>query len=149
METIIQKAIKLLLDAYGAQYDLVTVKEKSGHYTANIETDTPARLIGKNGSIINALQILLKSLLFRQSGERVFVTVDVDGYREQQHERVYGRVKEMIGMMRNENLPEITLPPMKPYLRRLVHLWIVDRFHDLTSESVGEDPQRAIRIFYK
>ena len=149
METIIQKALKLLLDEYGAEYDLVTVTEKSGHYTANIETTAAARLIGRNGSVVNAMQILLKAILFRKSGEKVFVTVDVDGYRAAQHEKVFERVQAQIDTMRAAGKPEVTLSPMKPYLRRIVHLWVADSFHDLTSEGVGEDPERAVRIFYK
>lgn len=149
METIIQQTLKRLLDAYGADYTIVSVVEKNGHYTANIETDTPAVLIGKNGSVISALQILLKSMLFNSAGEKAFVTVDVDGYREAQHQKLYDRVTGYINMMQEQNLGEIKLRPMRPGTRRLVHLWIAETHPELTSDSVGEGMDRAVRIFYK
>ena len=149
METIIQKALKILLDKFGAEYDCVTVMEENGHYRANIETPDAGRLIGKNGAILNALQILLKNILFHQSSEKLFVTVDVDNYRKDQDEKVLARVKSTIEMMKDQNLGEIKLNPMKPYLRRLVHLWIATNYPELTTDSEGEGKYRAVKIIYK
>jgi len=149
METIIQKVLRLLLDKFGADYDCITVHEESGHYRANIETSDPARLIGRNGSVLNSLQILLKNILWNQSSERVFVTVDVDDYRKSQEDRVLEKVEKTIEMMKEDNLSEIKLNPMSAYFRRVVHLWIASNFPDLTTESIGEKGARSIRVFYK
>ncbi len=149
METIIQKALKLLLDKMGAEYDCVSVGEKDGHYRANIETPEAGRLIGPNGATLNALQILLKNILYHQTSERLFVSVDVDGYRAEQDDRFLNKVQESIEMMQDQNLGELKLSPMKPYLRRLVHLWIPANYPDLTTESVGDGAQRAIKITHK
>lgn len=149
METIIQKALKLLLDKYGANYDCVTVAEVNGHYQARIETTEPAKLIGRNGSILSSLQILLKNILWSQNEEKAFVTLDVDGYRQDQYEKIYDRVGKTIDLMRERNLSEIKLHPMKPFIRRLVHLWIAENYPDLTTDSVGEGKERAIRVHYK
>lgn len=149
METIIQRTIKLLLDSYQADYAYVTVSEESGHYMINIETDHPPKLIGRNGSVLNALQTLLKNLLWKQCNEKVFVTLDVDGYRRAQHERIYAKVQKTIDLMREQGLSEIKLKPMHPATRRLVHLWLVKSHPDLTSDSVGEGKDRAIRVYYK
>ena len=149
METIIQKALKLLLDKYGLEYDCVTVSDDNGHYVASIETDDTARLIGRKGNVLSALQILLKNILWNQNSEKIYVTIDVDGYRESQNEKIYARVQKTIDYMRQNNLSEIKLNPMRPYTRRLVHLWVAKNFDDLTSDSVGEGMDRAIRIMYK
>ncbi len=149
METIIQKALKLLLDKYGADYDCVTVVEDNEHYRATIETTDAARMIGRNGTILNSIQILLKNILWAQNEEKVFVTLDVDGYREDQYEKTYEKVKHTIEMMKERNLSEMTLYPMKPFLRRLVHLWIAKNYPELTTDSVGEGVKRAIRVLYK
>jgi len=149
METIIQKALKLLLDKYGAEYDCVRISEENGHYRALIETADPSRLIGRGGMILNSLQILLKNILWVQNEEKAFVTLDVDGYREEQYEKTYEKVERMIELMKERNLAEVTLYPMKPFLRRLVHLWISKKYPDMTTESVGEGMSRAIRVRYK
>ncbi len=149
MESIIQKALKLLLDKFGATYDCVTISEDNGHYRANIETTEPARLIGKNGDTLSAIQTLLKNALYAQNGESIFLTVDVDGYRKQKEAKIVEKAKKFVDIMRNENLGEIKLMPMNPYYRRIVHTWIANEFPELTSDSVGEGRERAVRIFYK
>lgn len=149
MESIIQKTLKLLLDKFGAEYQVVTVIEEEGHYRANIETDVPAKLIGHNGAILNALQAVLKTLLYAKSEEKIFMTIDVDGYRKDQEERIYEQVQHYIDLMEQQNLSEIKLKPMPPYKRRLVHLWILNNFPKLSTDSVGEDRDRAIRVFHK
>ena len=69
METIIQKALRTLLDKFGADYLCVTVSEDGGHYRATIETDNASRLIGRSGQTLNALQILLKNGYWRTKGK--------------------------------------------------------------------------------
>lgn len=149
METIIQKALKIFLDKYGADYDCVTVSEDNGHYRANIETAIPARIIGKNGDTLSAIQMLLKNILFAQNKENIFVSVDVDGYRQQHEDRIIEKAKKYLEIMKNENLAEIKLPPMSAYFRRIVHLWILNNYPEMGSDSLGEGAGRAVRIFYK
>jgi len=149
METIIQKALKLLLDKFGTDYDCVTISEDNGHYRANIECATPARLIGKNGETLSAIQTLLKNMLYSQNQENLFVTVDVDNYRKDQEDRMTQKAQKFIDQMRERNLSEIKLPPMSPYFRRVVHLWVLNNFPELATDSVGEGRSRAVRVFYK
>ncbi len=149
METIIQKALRILLDKFGAKYDCITVEEKNGHYRANIETDDAARLIGRGGAVLNSLQILLKNILWEQNAERVFVSIDVDGYRKDQEENIIRKTQEDIETMKDQNLSETKLPPMSPYFRRVVHLWISDGYPELTTESIGQGEERSVRVFYK
>ena len=149
METIIQKALKLLLDKFGADYDCVMVSEEDGHYRANIECANPARLIGKNGETLNSIQTLLKNILFTQNKENVFLSVDVDGYRKTQEDRIISKAEYYLNTMRDQNLAEIKLPPMNPYFRRLVHMWVLNNFPELQSDSTGEGQNRAVRIFHR
>lgn len=149
METIIQKALKLFLDKFGAEYDCVTISEENGHYCANIETTNAARLIGKNGATLASIQLLLKNILYTQSGENIFVTVDVDGYLKQQEDKRIALADRYVNMMRDKNLAEIKLPPMKAFFRRIVHLHVANNYPELQSDSVGEGMSRAVRISYK
>lgn len=149
METIIKQTLTLLLNAYGADYDVVGVSEKNGHYTANIESAFPGKLIGRGAMVLSSLQVLLKAMLWSKAGEKVFVTVDVDGYRAAQHQKTYDKVAAKIEEMKEENLPEMKLRPMRPGQRRIVHLWIAENYPELASEGVGEGAGRSVKIFYK
>jgi len=149
METIIQKALKLLLDKFGAEYDVVTVTEDSGHYRANIETAHAARLIGRNGSVINALELFLKNILFEQTSEKLFFTLDVDGYKKAKEDALLAKVQKKIEWMKESNLGEMKLWPMAPKIRRIVHLWIASEYPELTTDSDGEGRERAVKVMYK
>lgn len=149
MESIIQKALRLLLDKFDAEYDCVTVTEENGYYRANIETPDPSKLIGKNGVILQALQVVLKNILWTQTSENVFVSVDIDNYKKVQEDKVIERAQKSIDTMKSQNLSEIKLPPMSPYFRRVIHLWVAATLPEFGSDSVGQDRARAVRIFYK
>lgn len=149
MESIIQKALKLLLDKFGAEYDLVAVMEENGHYYANIETAEAPRLIGKHGQTINALELFLKQILFSKSEEKIFLTVDVDGYKKQRQAKLFEKVAEKIEWMKENALSELKLWPMGGAQRRAVHLWIANEYNELTTDSIGEGRERAIKVFYK
>lgn len=149
MESIIQKALKILLDKFGAEYDCVMVSEENGHYRANIESTAPARLIGKNGDTLNAVQTLLKNVLYAQSKENIFLSVDVDNYRKNQEDRVIEKAQKFIDTMKSENLSEMKMTPMPPFFRRVVHMWILNNFPELASDSIGEGMARSVRVFYK
>lgn len=149
METIIQKTLKRLLDEFGAEYICVTVAEDNGHYRANIETDKAAQLIGRNGKTLSSLQVLLKNILWSQNDDKIFVTVDIDGYRKEQEDKIISKVEKTIDLMRERNLSEMKLHPMTPYFRRVVHTWIATTFPELTTESIGEGSSRAIKVLYR
>ncbi|PID70607.1 hypothetical protein CSB37_00780 [bacterium DOLZORAL124_38_8] len=149
MESIIQKTLKLLLDKFGAEYDLVSVTEENGHYYANIEADDAPRLIGKHGKTINALELFVKQILFTKSDEKVFLTVDVDGYKKKRQEALFEKVAKKIEWMQENALGELKLWPMGSAQRRAVHLWIANTYPELTTDSIGEGRERAIKIMYK
>lgn len=149
MESIIQKALRLILDKFGAEYDCIMVSEENGHYRANIETAHAPRLIGKNGATLNSLQTLLKNILWAQNQENIFVSVDVDNYQKSHEDQIIQKAQKYIDMMEENNLAEIKLPPMKAFYRRVVHLWIVANHPNLGTDSIGEGRDRAIKVFHK
>jgi predicted RNA-binding protein Jag len=149
METIIQKILKLLLDKFGAEYDVITIHEENGHYRANVETSTAGSLIGKNGIILNSLEHFFKEVLYKQSDEKVFVTLDVDNYKKEKQDKVLGKVQQRIDYMKDTNVGEMKLWPMHPGLRRIVHLWVATSYPELTTDSVGDGSNRSIRVLYK
>lgn len=149
METIIQKILKLLLDKFGAEYDVITIHEENGHYRANIETNEAGRLIGKNGMILHSLEHFFKEILYKHSDEKIFVTLDVDNYKKEKQDKVLTKVQQRIEYMKDANVGEMKLWPMQPALRRVVHLWVANAYPELTTDSVGEGTGRSVRVLYK
>ena len=123
------------------------VDEGRGIYRANIVTERAPFLIGVYGERIDAIQHLLKNILWKQGiGDSVFVIVDVDDYKKSREERIVALAEEKAEAVRMTGNPQL-MPPMDSYLRKIVHTHInAERFSDLTTQSVGEGRGRRLQI---
>ena len=153
MELLIKETLEKLLDVIGVSYTGVKInKENDKTFYVQIETSSSSLLIGWHGETIGALQHLLKCLLWKQGiGSDIQVVVDVDGYKKRQEESVI-KLAERKAEYAIENQKEVKLPPMNPYFRRKVHMHLAnsDKYKDVvTTESIGEDSDRAVKIIPK
>jgi len=153
MELLIKETLEKLLEILGVSYTGVKIdKENEKTYYAQIETESSSLLIGWHGETISAIQHLLKCLLWKQGVESgTQVIVDVDGYRKRQEESVI-KLAERKAEYAIETQREVRLPPMNPYFRRKVHLHLAesDKYKDVvTTDSVGTEPDRAVKIIPK
>ena len=153
MELLIKETLEKLLEILGVSFTGVKInKESDTTYYAQIETENSSLLIGWHGETISAIQHILKCLLWKQGAETgTQVIVDVDGYKKRQEESVI-KLAERKAEYAIESQKEVRLPPMNPYFRRKVHLHLAesDKYKDVvTTESVGAEPDRAIKIIPK
>ncbi|MCK5608595.1 KH domain-containing protein [Candidatus Pacearchaeota archaeon] len=153
MELLIKETLEKLLDIIGISYTGIKIsKEGENAYYTEIETENSSLLIGWHGETIASIQHLLKCLLWKQGIEsKTQVIVDVDGYKKRQEESVV-RLAERKAEMAISSQREVKLPPMNPYLRRKIHLYLADseKFKDrITTESTGEGDQRQLKIIPK
>ncbi len=150
MELVIKETLEKLLDVLGAPYTAVkVVEENKGVYYVEIDTNNSSLLIGWHGENINAIQHVLKSLLWKQGVDsKSQVIVDVDGYKKRQEESVI-RMAEKKAEQAISTQKTIKLPPMSAYFRRQVHLHLSNdaKYKDaVTTESDGEGKDRCIKI---
>lgn len=150
MQDLIKTTLSELLNHLGLAFTEIRV-DTSDAQMIRIDIDSPeaSRLIGWHGETINALQWLVKSLIRSKGpkeGERgPFIVLDVDGYRRAQEDKVRKIAHEKADFVRRKNT-RVALPPMSPYFRRIVHLYIANtkEMQDLTTESIGEGEYRQI-----
>ena len=111
----------------------------------SIQTQEHSKLlIGKNGQNLQALEHVVRVALARvQEGGRP-VVIDVNEYRQTKTAQLVESVKQAAGRVRDTGKPE-ALPPMTSYERRVVHTELAS-WHDVATESVGQDPQRRVVI---
>lgn len=152
IESRMKEITETLLEKMEFPYSAVAVTTE-GHdiIRVNIDTDESSLIIGRHGETMNALQHVLKSLL-RNSGnteENFFLIVDADGYKKRQEENVIDMAEQEIKRLGDQ--PEVLLPPMSPYFRRLIHLHFVENpdHPNVTTESVGEGAERQVKIMMK
>ena len=141
-----------MLDALGFEYSKVEVTEEEhlGSLRANISSDEAAFIIGTHGERVNALQYLLKSVLWKKLETKVFVIVDVDNYRKQRETRFIDLANEKVEAARATKYPQ-QMPPLEPYLRRVVHLYLMKNpdTKDIETCSEGEGENRHVVIKIK
>lgn len=153
MELLIKETLEKLLDILKVSYTGVKVeKEKESIFYVEIETENSNLLIGWHGETINAIQHILRSLLWKQGVEsKIQVTLDVDNYKKRQEYSIL-KLAERKAELALETAKSINLPPMNPYFRRKIHLFLAedDKFKDkVITESIGEGDRRQIKIIPK
>jgi spoIIIJ-associated protein len=113
----------------------------------DIHGDDLSVLIGRRAETLNALQYILALIVSKEASRWVQVTVDVEGYRarrERQLRQLATRMAEQAVRTGKRQL----LEPMSAAERRIVHLELRDH-EAVTTESVGEEPNRKVSIVLK
>jgi spoIIIJ-associated protein len=110
----------------------------------DIEGDDLGILIGRRGETLTSLQYLLNLMMARQFGEKITFTVDVEGYRRRRERQLNSLARRSADQVKRTHRP-VTLEPMPPNERRLIHLALAeDRY--VTTESTGEGEDRRVEI---
>jgi spoIIIJ-associated protein len=110
----------------------------------SVDTEDTGRLIGHRGETLSALQHIMSMSLQGQNHERLYVHIDVGGYKQARAERLVERAREAAEKVA-ETGEEVVLPPMSPAERRLVHMELREAA-GVATESRGEGPRRRLVI---
>ncbi len=152
MNELIISTTGKVLQFLGIPFNEITVKEEGEMMRVNVATNEASRLIGWHGETLNAVQHLVKSMIRTEKNmERApFILMDTDGYRLMQEDKVR-RIAEAKADFVRRTGSRVTLPPMSPYFRRVVHVHIASNpaMSDLATESMGEGDYRQVVIRLK
>jgi spoIIIJ-associated protein len=113
----------------------------------DIEGDDLGLLIGRRGETLAALQYLLNLMVGRKLTAHATFTVDVEGYRRRRETQLNSLARRMADQVRRSRRP-VTLEPMPPNERRIVHLTLANDAEVETS-SLGEGENRKVSISLK
>jgi spoIIIJ-associated protein len=104
-------------------------------------------LIGRRSETLNALQYLTNLIVGKELGRWLPVLIDVQGYRARRERQLRILARRMAEQAVHTGRRQV-LEPMPPDERRLIHLEL--RNHpQVTTESIGEDPNRKVTIVPK
>ena len=110
----------------------------------NIITKNNSLLIGKNGRTIEAIQIITNQVINNELGIYLKIQVDVADYKKKKQIRLEKLAKYTAKDVAMSKCA-IKLDPMNAYERRIVHT-VLANSKDVSTESVGEEPNRCIVI---
>ncbi len=152
MDTMIVDTLGKLLTLLGIPFETINVTKDGEVTRVEVVCNEASRLIGWHGETLNAVQHLLKSILrTSQKLERApFIVLDVDGYRLMQEDKVKKIAEAKADFVRRTGA-RVTLAPMSPYFRRVVHTHVASKpeLADLVTESIGEGDYRQVVIRLK
>lgn len=104
-------------------------------------------IIGRRGETLDALQYLTSLVVNKNSDEYKRVTIDIENYRQKREDtlvRLADRLADRVIRYRRN----VTLEPMNPYERRIIHSTLQNNNY-VETYSVGEDPNRKVVITLK
>ncbi|HEX7260112.1 MAG TPA: R3H domain-containing nucleic acid-binding protein [Candidatus Saccharimonadia bacterium] len=110
----------------------------------SVDTEAGGRLIGHRGETLASLQHIMNMLIRHQTTERVYIHVDIGGYRQARLEKLEEQTREAVEQVRASG-EEVALPMMSPAERRHIHS-ILTEVEGVTSESRGEGNRRRLIV---
>jgi spoIIIJ-associated protein len=114
---------ELLDDMLGFLGFVVEIQEQqneAGGQVLQIYTEESARLIGRDGETLEAIQFLLNRLIQAKDKDAPKVMVDCEHYRSMREDKIVQRVRELAERVRITGR-SLQLEPMNSYERRIVH----------------------------
>lgn len=151
MVNIEQVAVNFLENVFkvmGIQAELsVNYKEAEGTIEINMEGNDMGILIGKRGQTLDSLQYLVSLVVNKESNCYLKVKLDTENYRERRRETLENLAKNISYKVKRTKRA-VSLEPMNPYERRIIHSALQsDRYVETHSE--GEEPYRRVVVTLK
>ena len=104
-------------------------------------------LIGRRGDTLNSLQYITRLIASRHLQRRANIIVDAGSYKSKRSDRLKSLAERMADQA-VEQERTISLEPMPPYERRIIHLTLRGR-EDVETRSTGEGSSRKVTIVPK
>ena len=140
-----KKYLENILDNIGVDYNIEvrTLNDEQELYVMIDSSENPL-LIGIQGRTLDALQALVKNLIGTFTHDKIVVTVDVGGYKENRKRKLESLASKIAREVA-QTKQAVKLKPMSSYERLIIHEKLADS-KDVFTESEGEGENRAIVV---
>ena len=149
--SITDKAKIFLNDVFAAMNMTVVInaeyKEEERELSIDLSGDDMGVLIGKRGQTLDSLQYLVSLIVNKESTDYIRVKVDTENYRKRRQDTLENLAKNIAFKVKRTKRT-VSLEPMNPYERRIIHSALQnDKF--VTTHSEGEEPFRHVVVTMK
>lgn len=125
----------------------VEYDETAKNMNIDLSGDEMGVLIGKRGQTLDSLQYLVSLVVNKEAKEYIRVKVDTENYRQRRKETLENLAKNISYKVKRTKRP-VSLEPMNPYERRIIHSALQnDRY--VVTHSEGEEPFRRVVVTLK
>ena len=113
----------------------------------DLKGDDMGILIGKRGQTLDSLQYLTSLVVNKYTEDYIRVKLDIENYRERRKETLETLARNIAYKVKRTRRP-VSLEPMNPYERRIIHSALQnDRY--VVTRSEGEEPFRHVVVSLK
>ena len=144
-QKICEKFLQEVLQAMGmGEVTIVSSIDEEGALAIEMSGDNMGILIGKRGQTLDSLQYLTNRVANKSQDGYVRVKLDTEDYRKRRKQTLENLAKNIAYKVKRNRKP-ISLEPMNPYERRIIHsaLQADDR---VSTHSEGEEPYRRVVV---
>ena len=147
-DNINDKAEKFLKEVFGAMNMTVDVaveyNEEEKTMSVNLTGDDMGVLIGKRGQTLDSLQYLTNRVANKMQDGYVRVKLDTEDYRRRRKETLENLAKNIASKVKRTR-KTVSLEPMNPYERRIIHS-ALQSDPAVSTHSEGEEPYRRVVV---
>lgn len=126
---------------------VVTKSEDEKNIDVELKGEEMGVLIGKRGQTLDSLQYLTNLAVGKQVNEYVKVKIDTENYRKRRRETLESLARNIAYKVKRTKRP-VTLEPMNPFERRVIHSTLQNDKY-VNTHSEGEEPYRYVVVTLK
>ena len=141
--TFSKEYLKTLVEGMGVGVNFETLR-KDNYLKIILHPENSSILIGKEGRTLSSIQNVLRAVLTKETGMHINIILDVENYKEKSQRHIERLAKNLAKEVQKTKEP-VRMDSMNSYERRLIHEVLKD-FKGITTESEGEEPNRAVVI---
>lgn len=141
----VEEYLKNIIKGMGVDCN-IEVSTKENTTTIKIFSSNNPVIIGKNGQNLEALTTIVRQYIKNITNNGPRIVLDVEDYKDRQVKRLERLAKNLARDVVRTKV-DAEMDSMNSYDRRIVHNVLTD-FKGVTTESVGEEPNRRVVIKY-
>ena len=148
VEDEVREFLTSVFNAMKMQVEIEINKNEDERFLdVELKGDDMGVLIGKRGQTLDSLQYLTSLVANKEGGKYFRVKLDTENYRERRKATLESLAKNIAYKVKRTRRP-VSLEPMNPYERRIIHSTLQnDRY--VTTHSEGEEPYRHVVVTLK
>ena len=122
----------------------VKVEQIGNDVNVELSGEEMGVLIGKRGQTLDSLQYLTSLVVNKGNNDYIRVKVDTENYRKRRKDTLENLAKNLAYKVKRTKRP-VTLEPMNPYERRVIHS-VLQNDKYVSTHSEGDEPFRRVVI---
>ena len=150
-DSVVDKAKDFLNSVFEAMNLTVVIDVKYDEMNNNMEIDLSGDemgvLIGKRGQTLDSLQYLVSLVVNKSAENYIHVKVDTENYRQRRKDTLENLAKNISYKVKRTKRA-VSLEPMNPYERRIIHSALQNDKY-VTTHSEGDEPFRHVVVVLK